>query len=387
MPPTFLYAAVGPTVASYVVDASAGRLSTTGSTAFPANVQYAAPHNSGHTLYMATSDGGPGTARGTVHHLHSLQVDAGTGELTPRCPPVSLPARPIHVTVDPASRHVVVTFNHPSAVRVYAVAPDESVEGRVDELGPEDLGTYPHQSRVTADGKHLVVACRGYDASEDRDEQPGSLQIVSYRDGRLGRRRVVAPGGGYGFGPRDVDFHHALPWLYAALERQNELAVFGWPADDILENEPRWRVPTLAAPARGRQLAGPVHVHPRGHVAYVANRAPGTAGARILYPGSDNTIAVYALDQETGEPRLLQHIDTEGAHARTFQIDPTGTLLVAAHVMAAPRGDDSACRAVPAGLSVFRIADDGRLTLLRRHELDPGAHLLFWIGMVEQPAG
>lgn len=382
---TFLYAAVGPTVISYVVDAAAGRLRRVGSTDLPANVQYAQSHTSGTTLYVVTSDGGPGFGDGTEHQLHSLRINPSTGELTSRCLPVTLPARPIHVTVDSDSRHVLVTFNLPPTVRVYAIAADQSAIELVDELRPHELGSYPHQSRVTADGRRLLVACRGSDPRDEHEEQPGSLHVVDYRDGQLGDRYAVAPHHGFGFGPRDVDFHPSLPRLYVALERQNELAVFGWASDGTLEGEPRWQVPTMTGAARGRQLGGPVHVHPRGHVAYAANRAPGTAGDRVLFPGGDNTIAVYALDESTGEPKLLQYAETAGVHARTFQIDPTGTLLVAAHVMAAPTGEGPERRTVPAGLSIFRITADGRLALLRRYELDLGAHLLFWMG-ITQPA-
>lgn len=386
MPPLgrFVYVAIGPTLTAYRLDRDGATLNSEGSTRLPAAVQYAQPSASGRTLYVASSDGGPGGGGAGGHHLSALCIDPGTGSLTPHGDPVALPARPIHVGVDPTSEHVLVAFNSPPALRVYRVAPDETLAGPVDELGAGDLGIYPHQVRVTPDGRRVIVVCRGNDGTAEQPEQPGSLRVFAYEGGRLGAQSVVAPGGGYGFGPRDVDFHPRHPWLYVSLERQNELAMFAWTGRGDLEGEPRRRVSTLAVAPRGHQLAGPVHVHPRGHVAYVVNRVPAsrTVSDPSLYRDADNTMAVYSLDPGTGEPSLLQHVDTGGLHCRTFQIDPAGTLLIAAHTSPMPVDGGGSQRAIPAGLSLFRIADDGRLALLRRHPEDVGPHQLFWMGLV-----
>ncbi len=44
-------------------------------------------------------------------------------------------------------------------------------------------------------------------------------------------------------------------------------------------------------------------------------------------------------------------------------------------------GDD--IRTVPAGLSVFRIRDDGKLDFVRKYDVDVGEKLMFWMAMVE----
>jgi hypothetical protein len=40
----------------------------------------------------------------------------------------------------------------------------------------------------------------------------------------------------------------------------------------------------------------------------------------------------------------------------------------------------------PGCLSVFRIADDGTLSFLRKYDVDVGTQQLFWTGMVGYPA-
>jgi 6-phosphogluconolactonase len=41
-----------------------------------------------------------------------------------------------------------------------------------------------------------------------------------------------------------------------------------------------------------------------------------------------------------------------------------------------------ALKTIPAGLSVFRMGDDGKLTFLRKYDVDVGDNIMFWIGMV-----
>ena len=66
-------------------------------------------------------------------------------------------------------------------------------------------------------------------------------------------------------------------------------------------------------------LGGAIHVHPGGRFAYVSNRADGTVEHRgeQVFNGGENSIAVFALDPQSGEPRRIQNAPTQGIHART----------------------------------------------------------------------
>jgi hypothetical protein len=44
--------------------------------------------------------------------------------------------------------------------------------------------------------------------------------------------------------------------------------------------------------------------------------------------------------------------------------------------------DGDVVKTVPAGLSVFRIGDDGKLTFVRTYDVDVGGKTMFWMGMV-----
>ena len=381
-----LYASVGPELTQYDVDVEAASLVRRGAVSLPANVHYAWPHASGRYLYVASSDSAPGAgSAGDKHHVTALRIDPATGRLSPHGEPIPLPTRPIHMTTDIPSDHLLVAFSNPSALRVYRVNPDATPDDEVRQPELIDAGIYGHQVRVSPDNRLAILVTRGHDAAAGKPEEPGALKIFQYKAGLLTDEVSAAPNGGYGFGPRHLDFHPSKPWVYVSLERQNKLDMFEI-TNDKLSAAPVFRKETLAEPGniRGRQAAGTVHVHPNGRFVYAANRASSTVqvDGKSVFAGGENTFAVYEIDMTTGEPVPIQQVDTRGIHCRTFHIDPSGRMLVAAHIMALPVREGGAIRTVPASLAVFRIDDGGKLDFVRKYDVDVGSRTMFWMGMV-----
>ena len=118
---------------------------------------------------------------------------------------------------------------------------------------------------------------------------------------------------------------------------------------------------------------------------YGANRADTTAEfeGKKVFIGGENTIATYMINQETGEPTLIDHTETHGIHCRTFHIDPSGRLLVAAHIRPLLVREGANVHQVPACLSVLRIGNDGKLDFVRKYDVDVGNNTMFWMGMVQ----
>jgi 6-phosphogluconolactonase len=375
-----LYAAVGPELTHWEVDVEGAALTRRGAVTLPANIHYAWPHASGRFLYVASSDSasGVGGVVGTKHHVTAWQIDPASGALSPYGAPLPLPTRPIHMTLDIPSEHILVAFSNPSGLSVYRINPDGTPGAEVQQPEEVDPGIDGHQVRVSLDNKKVILVTRGHDAAAGKPEEPGALKVFDYSAGKLTSEASVAPNGGYGFGPRHLDFHPTNPWVYVSLERQNRLDMFAW-HDTTLLGAPVYQKGTLAEPdnIRGRQVVGTVKVHPNGRIAYVANRA--STAPDGVFVGGENNLAVFAIDQSTGEPTLIQHIDTRGIHCRNFHIDPSGRLLVASHIMGLPLRDGSL---VPACLSVFRIGDDGRLDYVRKYDVETGDKQMFWMGMV-----
>jgi 6-phosphogluconolactonase (cycloisomerase 2 family) len=357
-----LYASVGTDLTQYDVDIDAASLTRRDTVTLLANVQYVWPHATRRYLYAATSDSASGMGRqGNTHHVTALAIDPASGALSPHGAPIRLPTRPIHMATDIPSGKILVAFSNPGAIRVYRINADATPGEEVTQPGPIDPGIFPHQVRATPDNRQVILVTRGHDAAGGKPEEPGALKVFDFADGVLRNEVSVAPDGGYGFGPRHLDFHPTQPWVYVSLERENALDMFEL-RNGALSATPRFRKPALGRAATVRQAVGTVHVHPNGRTVYVANRAADATG--------ENSLAVYAIDQATGEPNVIQHIESHGVHPRTFHIDPSGRLMAVAHITGA-------------ALSLFRIAADGRLDFARAYDIDVGERSMWWMGMVE----
>ena len=91
---------------------------------------------------------------------------------------------------------------------------------------------------------------------------------------------------------------------------------------------------------------------------------------------------VYAINQATGEPSPIQHIETRAIHPLTFHLDPSGRLLVAQHNLPVNVREGDTIRTLPAGLSVFRIGEDGKLMFERKYDIDIPIKTMFLMGIV-----
>ncbi|MGD1097058.1 MAG: beta-propeller fold lactonase family protein [Bryobacteraceae bacterium] len=393
-----LYAAVGAELTQYDVDVENAALIKRGLVTLPANVQYAWPHPSRKYLYVAWSNGGssyvfPGSGSapgGTQHGVTAFRIDPVSGSLSLHGQIASLPARPIHLSTDIEGSHLLVAYNDPSGVTVHAISPDGTIASPVKQPAGLDVGIYAHQVRAGPSGKVVILVTRGNGPAGGKPEDPGALKIFGYENGLLTNRASIAPSGGMNFQPRHLDFHPSRPWVFVSLERQNKLQVYRKLGDETLGPAPVFTKDSLADPSHIRpgQAAGTVHIHPNGRFIYQANRASGTTqvDGKPVFVGGENNIAVYAINQDTGEPMLIQNADTRGMHPRTFALDPSARILVAANQMPLLVRDGTNLKTVPASLSVFRMGTDGKLEFARKYDVEAaGSKSLYWVGMVALP--
>jgi 6-phosphogluconolactonase len=391
-----LYAAVGAELTQYDVNVDTATLVKRGSVTLPANVQEAVAHPSRQYLYIAWSNGGPsnipqgGAApRGSQHGLSAFRIDPASGALVPHGAPAALPSRPIHVTTDVAGTHVLAAYNDPSGLTVHRIEPDGTVGTQVKPPAPLDVGIYGHQVRVDPSNKMVILVTRGNGPTSTTREDPGALKIFGYNDGLLTNRLSIAPGGGFNFQSRHLDFHPSRPWVFLSLERQNKLDVFERTKDGTLSRAPLFSKDTLSDPSNVRpgQALGTIHVHPNGRFVYLANRASGVTDfeGQSVFVGGENSIAVFSINQDTGEPTLIQNADTRGIHTRTFALDPSGRILVAANMMELPVRGANGLSTVPASLAVFRVRGDGKLDFVRKYDVAVGSRNMFWRGITALP--
>jgi len=392
MAKTVYYVSIGPELALFDIDVEAATLTRRSAVTLPANVQYVWPHPSRRQLYAVSSNGGPGVA-GDKHCANALAIDPASGALRPHGAAAALPSRPIHCSVDRSGEYLLTAYNDPSNVTVHRLKTDGSIGEQVAQPQKLDAGIYAHQIRATPSNRIVLLVTRGNDARPGKPEDPGAIKAFAFADGMLRNLASIAPGNGLGFGPRHLDFHPEKPWVFVSVERQNQIYVYRLDEQTGLSRQPMFVKSTLSSSplpegASGKagmhQGAGPIHAHPNGRFVYQTNRASSTVDfqGHKVFAGGDNSVAVFAIDQQTGEPTLIQTIDGRGIQLRTFGIDPSGRLLVAASIMPLPVRDGDSITTLPAGLMLFRIGGDGRLTFARKYDVDTGDRQQFWSGMI-----
>jgi len=378
------YASIGPELTLYDIDVDGAALIKRSAVTLPANIQYVWPHPSRRTLYTVSSNGGP-QVTGDTHRANALTIDQATGALQLHGAPVALPSRPIHCSVDASGAYLLTAYNNPSNVTVHRLNADGTIGAQVAQPQKLDAGIYAHQILAAPANDAVLLVTRGNDAKPDKPEDPGAIKTFGFENGALTDLASIAPGTGLGFGPRHLDFHPTKPWVFVSIERQNKLYVYKRDAATGLARAPMFVKETLADPnPKVRQAAGAIHVHPSGKFVYLTNRASDLVDANgaKAFAGGENNVAVFAIDQASGEPTLIQNADGQAIELRTFGIEPSGRMLVAASIKPVPVRDADSIKTLPAKLCVFHIGGDGKLALKRQYVIDTGAHQQFWSGMV-----
>jgi 6-phosphogluconolactonase len=301
--------------------------------------------------------------------------------------PAVLSQRPIHNSVDTKGEFALTCYNNPSNLTIHRISSDGSLGAQVQQDAKLDYGIFAHQILPMPSNRAVIMVTRGNKADGNKSEDPGALKIYRFQAGRLtpDADLLVGGRGGLGYGPRHLDFHPTQPWVYVSVESQNELHMHRVEGD-TLSPEPFYKKRSTVGTydASFPQMAGAIHVHPNGRTVYMSNRASALMDFKDekVFRGGENNIAVFSIDQTTGEPTLIQNVDPQSFHIRTFSLDPSGRIIVAASIadMNVRDGDD--VRYVPAALTVFRIGEDGKLYYARKYEVELDGKFQWWAGLV-----
>jgi 6-phosphogluconolactonase len=120
-----------------------------------------------------------------------------------------------------------------------------------------------------------------------------------------------------GDGPRHFTFDPKGRFAYVINEISSTVTALKWDGSrGVLTSIES--VSTLPADFHGENSTAEVQVHPSGKWLYGSNR------------GHDS-IAVFAIDRNTGKLKLVQNAPTGGSQPRNFRIDPSGKWLIAAN--------------------------------------------------------
>jgi len=204
-------------------------------------------------------------------------------------------------------------FDHGSVV-MFIVKPDGSLEPACDaapfgeEVGPVSQAPGQAHSVYIDPSNRFVVACDvGADHLYQFRFDPASRS--------LGTAKVFPTPPGRA--TRHGAFHPRLPYFFVINERESSLSSFRFDANtgDLQMIQ---TVPTVVEGYSGaRNAPADIRVHPNGKFVYGGNRG-------------DESIAVFRLDEKTGQLTPVEIVKTQGA-AREFNFDPSGKFLFAAN--------------------------------------------------------
>lgn len=389
-----LYAALGAELMQYDLDVKTGALVKRGSVTLPGGIQEAWVQQSTRFLYVGWRKRGPepDSTVGEKSGVTAFRIDPASGALKVQGEPLTLSWRPIFLTADITGTHLLVAYPTPSGLTVNQINPDGTIGAQVKEPTSLDVGFYAHEVRVEPSNKSVILVTRGHEPTSTQKEDPGALKIFDYKDGVLANHQSVAWQGGLHYRVRHLDFHPTQPWVYVTLESQNKLHVYKELPDGTLSSEPMFVKDVLADQndaRRERQLLGTLRVHPNGKFVYLANRDDGTTdfNGTPVFEGGENNIAVFAINQHTGEPTLIQSIDTRGISPRTMSFDPNGKFLAVVNQTGLPVRQGDTVSNLPASIAVFRVRADGKLDFVKKYDVEAGGKdkQLFWVGIASLP--
>jgi 6-phosphogluconolactonase len=297
------------------LDLATGKLTSHGLAAETANPSFLAIHPS-HTLLYAVGEvedfGGKNSGA-----ICAFKIDPKTGKLALLNRQSSGGGGPCHLVVDRAGKHVLAANYGGGSACVLPIKPDGSLGERtafVQHKGSSvnkqrQEGPHAHSINLDAANHFAFVADLGLD----------KVMIYKYGadKGTLTPNEPPSASVAPGAGPRHFAFHPSGRYAYVINELQSTVTAFHYdPERGILET--LQTVSTLPRGYKGDTTTAEVQVHPSGKFLYGSNRG-------------HNSIAIFAIDEETGKLTAHGHQTNQIKIPRNFGIDPTGKYLLVAN--------------------------------------------------------
>jgi 6-phosphogluconolactonase len=295
----------------YRLDSSTGALKYVSKSPRLSNPSFVAIDPKGRCVYAVRESGGPAGA------IVALSRNQATNELTILNEQPSGGQGPCYVTVDREDRFVLAANYGSGSVAVFPIAEDGRLQPASCVVQHE--GSSVNAARQKGPHAHSIVLdpANRYAFVPDL----GIDKIMIYRFDREHGKLVpndppfakCEPGSG----PRHFTFHPDGKHAYVIEEISGTVTAFAYDAG-AGTLKPLQKISTLPKDFKGTNTSADIHVHPSGRFLYGSNR------------GHDS-IACFAIDDKTGELRLIGHEPTQGKNPRNFAIDPSGTFLLAAN--------------------------------------------------------
>lgn len=306
----------GKGIYAFRFDAAAGALIPAGITENVRNASYLAFDPRREYLYCVNEfKEYEGKASGAVS---AFRIDRKTGALTYLNTKASHGTDPCHLIVDKTGRNVLIANFASGSVAVLPIDKDGSlkeascvIQHQGTSVDPKrQAGPHAHAVEIDAANKYVFVPELGADEVRIYELDAAAGKITPNPNQAFVK---VAPGAG----PRQLVMHPNGKFAYLINELNSTMTAYGYdPAKGTLTE--LQTLPTLPAGYHAHSTCAEVQITPDGKFLYGSNR------------GHDS-LAIYALDGQTGKMTLVGHESTRGRIPRNFEVSPTGEFLAAAN--------------------------------------------------------
>lgn len=271
-------------------------------------------HPNGKYLYACVRTRRPDESMGGA--LIAYAIDLQDGKLT-KLNETDTREGPAHVAVD-ATGSVVIASNYSGgSIAAAPIRPDGSladlsafIKCEGSSVHPKrQTEPHPHAANFSVDNRCVVIADLGQD------------KLLVYRvDPAKGTLTPNDPpffSTAPGTGPRHMTFHPNGKWAYVINELVSTVSALAYDADRGVFEELQ-TISTLPETFSDSNTTAEVLLHPSGRFLYGSNR------------GHDS-IAVFLVDEDSGQLTPIEHVSTQGQRPRNFRLDPEGRYLFAAN--------------------------------------------------------
>jgi 6-phosphogluconolactonase (cycloisomerase 2 family) len=255
---------------------------------------------------------------GDLSDISAFRIDPATGRLTFINSAGTFGKNPVHLSVEPTNRFIVVANHISSTVVMLERNPDGSVGGLVDkitltgQIGPhriEQPFSKPHQVELDPSERFIIVPDKGLD------------QVFTFRvdasAGKLTQVDAGTPRSRDGSGPRHVAFHPAGSLAYVVGELDSTVTAYRF-EQTTGRLTPFQVVPTLPDTFVGNSRASEIAVSRDGRFLYASNR------------GHDSIVS-FSVSQSDGRLTSAGWTGSQGKTPRFFAFDPAERFLFVAN--------------------------------------------------------
>lgn len=241
----------------------------------------------------------------------AFTIDAQTGELKPLNSEVSAGAPPCHVSVNRDNSSVVTANYHTTKVEAFRTNDDGSVQA---PIFVEHQGSGPHERQ---EKPHLHYAGFSPDEKYVIAIDLGSDKVITYSLEDSAFNEVNTLSTKPGSGPRHITFHPNGKFAYVMTELSSEVIALSFDAEKGSFKELQY-ISTIPEDFTENNQGSAIHLSSDGKFVYAGNRG-------------HNSIAIYSVNQNSGELTFVDWSITEGEWPRDFVLDPSEKFVVASN--------------------------------------------------------